>query len=68
MAEDGNCKAIMLAELASPRFLGSRLGMGSFAFYLLQPFIKWHQALDWIPVCVYPSMYKEIKSLVKWYF
>lgn len=60
--------AIMLAELASPHFLGSRLGMGSFTFYLLQIFIKWHQALDWIPVPVHLSIYRETESLVRWYF
>lgn len=66
--KDGNCVAMVPAQSASPHFLGSTLGVGSFALYLLQLLLKWHQALHWIPARVYPSTYREIESLVKWHF
>lgn len=62
--KDGNWVAMAPAQSASTRFLGGTLGVGSFALYLLQLLLKWHQALHWIPAYVYPSMYRETESLV----
>lgn len=52
-AEGGCCAA--LAELAS------RVGMGSFAFYLLQLSLSWCHAADGMPVGAHPSVSREME-------